>query len=193
MTPAGNPSLVLGVTGPNAAGKGEVCARLKAAGFAVHSLSDVVREEAARQGLPPEREHLIRIGNELREAGGPGALAERILPRLGRLDVVDSIRNPAEVVALRRRADFLLLGVTAPAELRFERSLQRARPGDPATFEEFLRRERQENASDPRGQQLEATFRLADRVMVNDGSLEGLRDRVAAVLADLGVGTTPLL
>ena len=59
--------LVLGVTGPNAAGKGEVSAYLRALGFAVHSLSDVVREEARARGFPPEREHLIRIGTELRD------------------------------------------------------------------------------------------------------------------------------
>ena len=69
--------LIVGVTGPNAAGKGEVSAYLRALGFAVHSLSDIVREEAAARGLPPEREHLIRIGTLLREEGGPGVLAAR--------------------------------------------------------------------------------------------------------------------
>ena len=34
-----------------------------------------VREEAERLGMPPEREHLIRIGNELRASGGAGVLA----------------------------------------------------------------------------------------------------------------------
>lgn len=179
-------SLVLGVTGPNAAGKGEVSAYLAALGYTVHSLSDVVREEAAARGLPPEREHLIRIGNELRAAGGPGILAERIIPRLGARDVVDSIRNPAEVGALRRVPGFVLIGVTAAPEVRFERSRRRARPGDPSTFEEFLARERQENRADPHGQQLDATFALADRVVRNDGGLVELRATVAALLADLG-------
>ena len=45
--------LVLGITGPNAAGKGEVSAHLKTRGFDVHSLSDIVREEAAARNLPP--------------------------------------------------------------------------------------------------------------------------------------------
>src|SRR5678816_1152797 len=75
--------LVLGITGPNAAGKGEVSAYLKTQGFDVHSLSDIVREEAAALGLPPERAHLIRIGTLLRETGGLGVLAERLIPRLG--------------------------------------------------------------------------------------------------------------
>ena len=59
-------SLVIGLTGPNASGKGEVGDYLAQRGFKLHSLSDIVREEAAAHGLAPEREHLIRIGNELR-------------------------------------------------------------------------------------------------------------------------------
>jgi hypothetical protein len=123
--------MVLGLTGPNAAGKGEVADYLRARGFTVHSLSDVVREEARLRGLPPEREHLIRVGNLLRKQSGAGVLAERILPRLGARMVVDSVRNPAEVTVLRRLPRFVLLGVDAPVEVRFERSLRRARPGDP--------------------------------------------------------------
>ena len=178
-------SIVLGLTGPNAAGKGEASAFLRGRGFLVHSLSDVIRDEAAQQGLPPTREHLIRIGNRLREEGGPGVLAERILDRLGRQDVVDSIRNPAEVSVLRRLPRFVLLGVTAPVEVRFRRALQRARPGDPATLEEFRLREEQENSADPIAQQLDATFALADHVLTNDEGLGDLQGRLERLLEEL--------
>ena len=174
--------LILGVTGPNAAGKGEVSAYLQTLGFAVHSLSDIVREEARARGFLPEREHLIRIGTALREEGGPAVLAARLIPRLGARDVVDSIRNPAEVEALRRVPGFVLVGVDAPPALRFERSRQRARPGDPETFSAFEARERQENSTNPAGQQLRATFDLVDRVVVNDRDLQALRREVDALL-----------
>jgi len=176
---------VLGLTGSNAAGKGEVAEYLREQGFTLHSLSDIVREEAAARGLPPDREHLIRIGNELRRVGGPGVLAERILPRLGPRDVVDSVRNPAEVRVLRRIPYFVLLGVTAPMELRFRRALARGRPGDPPTLEGFREREAQENTLDPHAQRLAATLELADHVVGNDGSLAGLRRGIDALLHDL--------
>jgi len=178
--------LVLGVTGPNAAGKGEVSEYLRTLGFAVHSLSDIVREEAAARGFPPEREHLIRIGTLLREQGGLGVLAERLLPRLEGWDVVDSIRNPAEVELLRHVPGFVLIGVDAPAELRFARSRLRARPGDPGSFAEFAARERQENSQNPAGQQLRATFVLADRVIDNNGDLDVLHLNVDDLLHSLG-------
>jgi dephospho-CoA kinase len=178
--------LVLGVTGPNAAGKGEVSDYLRTWGFTVHSLSDIVREEAAARGLPPEREHLIRIGTLLREQGGLGVLAERLLPRLDGWDAVDSIRNPAEVETLRKVPGFVLIGVDAPAELRFARSRLRARPGDPESFSEFAAKEKQENSSNPAGQQLRATFALADRVIDNNGDLDLLHRNVDSLLRSLG-------
>lgn len=177
--------LVLGLTGANAAGKGEVSTYLAAQGFAAHSLSDALRDEAVRRGLGTGREELIRLGNELREQEGPGVLAERILPRLGRRDVVDSIRNPTEVEVLRRLPHFVLVGVRAPQELRFRRARERARPGDPATLDEFRRREQQENTESSTAQQLDATFRLADRVIENRGDLAGLHRAVLVLLEEL--------
>jgi len=177
--------LVLGLTGSNAAGKGEVADYLRSQGFSVHSLSDVVREEAAARELPPEREHLIRIGNELREEGGPGVLAQRILSRLAGRDVVDSVRNPAEVEVLRGLPRFVLIGVSAPSELRFRRSMERGRAGDPRSLDEFRRREEQENTNDPNAQQLEATFRLVDRVIKNDGDMKELHRAADELLSSL--------
>src|SRR5262245_46584251 len=177
--------MILGLTGPNAAGKGEVAAYLKSRGFAYHSLSDVLREEMERRHLPPTRENLIALGNELRAAGGPGVLAEMVRQRLGSRDVVDSIRNPAEVEVLRRVPGFTLIGVDAPIEVRFNRAKKRARPGDGLTLEEFREKEARENSPDPARQQLAATFALADHEVGNGGSLDQLRGKVDLLITGL--------
>jgi dephospho-CoA kinase len=156
-------------------------------GFSVHSLSDVVREAAARQGREGTRDDLIAIGVSLREQGGPGALARAVLPRLTARSVVDSIRNPGEVQVLRSLPSFLLLGVDAPQALRFERSLRRGRVGDGATLEEFDAKERRENSTTEAGQQLLATFKLADVEVNNDGTLEELHNKVKDALAGVGL------
>ena len=168
----------MGLTGPNAAGKSVVARRLVERGFVYHSLSDIVREEADRRGLEAVRLHLIEVGNDLRRLGGPGVLAARIRERLGSRSVVDSIRNPAEVAELRLAAGFRLLGVDAPVELRYRRSLERGRIGDGDTLEEFRRREELENSTDPAAQQLRATLALADARVENAGPLDGLFRRV---------------
>jgi dCMP deaminase len=180
--------LIIGLTGPNAAGKGEVAGMLRRRGFACHSLSDVVREEAVRRGLPPTRENLIGIGNDLRRRHGPGILARRIGGRLRDRDVVDSIRNPSEVRELRRRRGFVLVGVVAPRRLRYRRALRRARPGDPRTLREFTDKERRENSSSRHAQQLSATLALADLRLSNAGSLGELRRRVGRLLERLRSG-----
>lgn len=177
----------LGLTGPNSAGKGVTAEHLvRAHGYHARSLSDVLREEAARRGLEPVRAVLIPLGNELRHARGPGALAEMVLDSLVPPALVDSIRNPHEVAVLRRLPGFRLISVDASLRVRFERSLRRRRAGDPETLEEFVAREEQENSSDPAAQQLRATAALADAVVLNDGTLEDLHARVDALLESLG-------
>ncbi|MBN2490260.1 MAG: AAA family ATPase [Planctomycetes bacterium] len=175
---------VIGLTGPNAAGKGEACAYLRSQGFAVHSLSDIIREELAARGEAPTREAMIRTGNELRRGGGPGALAERLLPRLGRRDVVDSVRTPGEAGVLRRIEGFLLVCVDAPAAVRFERAWRRGRVGDARTLEAFVALEARENTTDPAAQQLAATAALADVTLANDGGLDALHAQLDRLLAE---------
>ena len=179
--------MVIGLTGPNACGKGEVARYLAEQGYVSHSLSDIVREEAQARGLPPEREHLIRIGQELRRTEGPGVLAERLLPRLGERAVVDSIRAPAEVEVLRAgRGDFHLVALDAPVEDRWRRAVARQRAGDATDLEAFKAQEALENRDDPASQQILRAMELADARIVNDGTIEALHGRIDALLARLG-------
>lgn len=179
--------MLIGLTGPNAAGKGEVAQLLAARGFSLFSLSDVVRERARELGLGVDRTTLIRIGQDLRAEGGPGVLAERILPRLPENAAVDSIRSPFEVEVLRRRADFRLLGVDAPVETRWQRALNRGREGDVPDLATFMAREELENRESPTSQQLRRAFALVDAVVRNDGPLELLPERLAEVLRCWGL------
>jgi dephospho-CoA kinase len=185
--PASHFGICIGLTGPNASGKGEVARFLTEKGFAPHSLSDIVREEATVRHLDHSRDNLIQTGTALRREFGDGVLAERILSRLSQLSVVDSIRNPGEIRALRKLPGFHLLGIDAPMTLRFERSRLRGRDGDGGTIEEFRRKEEKERADSGPGQQLDVCMGMADLVVLNDADLEDLRKRVLDALSRLGV------
>jgi dCMP deaminase len=180
--------MIIGLTGKNGAGKTEVCAYLKKRSFEYHSLSDEIREEAGRRRLEITREALIELGNELREKHGPGILAERIL---GKLEtdhnyVIDSIRNPSEVDALRTRSDFTLLAVEADENARFERSRKRGREQAAETLQQFIAEEARELDSDnPASQQLLATRQKADMVVTNNGTIEDLHRRLDELLPPL--------
>ncbi|MBR9693348.1 AAA family ATPase [Candidatus Woesearchaeota archaeon] len=175
--------LVIGFTGKMCAGKDAAAAILQQRGFEFHSLSDAIRAEADKRGLERTRENLRNLGNELRATHGPSVLGERMKELMTTEKVVlVSIRNPAEVEALRQIEKFVLVTIDAPTELRFEREVARGREDPPASVEELLEREELENKADPNNQQLDATMALADETIMNDSSLQELGGKVLALL-----------
>ena len=183
--------MIIGLTGRNAAGKGMVAEVLREKGFAVYSLSDVIREEVERRGLTITRDTLISTGRELRARHGSGFLAEKILERLepGRNSVVDSYRHEDEVAVFRRSSEFHLLAVCAAPEVRFERIKRRGRENDPQTFEGFLELEKREGTSlQAEGQNLSATEALADHVIVNNETVEAVHQRLSELVPKLMSG-----
>jgi dCMP deaminase len=178
--------MIIGLSGRNGAGKGEVLAYLQSRSFYAHSLSDVIREELRRQGQTETRERMIATGNAIREERGPGGLATILAAQLlpDRNYVIDSVRHPAEVEVLRARASrFQLWWVDADENARLERIRARGRNGDPQTLEQLRELESRELASsDPAAQQLLAVQALADATLRNDGTVAELQSQVQALL-----------
>ena len=167
--------MIIGLTGKNAAGKGEIADHLKSKGFVYFSLSDALRDEATKQSLDHSRDTLIRLGTEMREKHGNDILAKRINEKIKQNKgnfVVDSIRNPGEVEDLRKNDSFILIGVHADAKMRFERLMKRGRAGDSRTFEEFMEHEKKENNNEGAGQQLDKCLEMADKTIDSNGTIE---------------------
>ncbi len=179
--------IIIGLTGRNAGGKTTAGQTLVTKGFYYVSLSDVIRNEAKKRGLSDVRENLIALGNELRERHGTGALAELTVAEMDpdKNYVVDSVRHPAEVAALKKAGSFSLFHIFAPLEARFERSLARARDGDAKTLQDFIAQEQREFASsNAAAQQLLQTESLATRTIENSGTLEEFKARLDVVLRE---------
>jgi len=174
--------MIIGVSGPNGAGKGEVIRFLEERSFYAASLSDAIRHEHGRQGLEESRERMIETGQAMRRQHGPGALAMGLVKRFlpDRNYAVDSIRHPAEVEILRESGQsFRLIWVDAPIELRLERIKARGRSGDPRTVDELDALEARERGSDdPNAQQLDAVRALADHVVMNTAGIETLHEEL---------------
>lgn len=136
--------LIIGLTGKNASGKGEIAGYLmKEKGFRYYSLSDVIRDEMSKKGIPPSRDDMISFGNMLREKYGADILAKKVKKNIKGNSIVDSIRNTAEIRELRKLTNFILLGIDAPVALRFKRISKRNRIGDAKTLKEFILKEKQ--------------------------------------------------
>lgn len=184
--------MIIGLVGKNGAGKGEVAKVLQSSGFAYYSLSNVLREELKKQEKEVSRKSLTEFANELRSAKGAGHLAN-VVASLLEPDcntVVDSIRHPAEVEALRQKKyfNFYLLAVEAEAKTRFERIKARARENDTLTYEKFVEQEALEAAGKkPTDQQLNQTIETADARIENNGTVEELSQKVRQIVQTLAM------
>ncbi len=177
--------LVIGLVGPICSGKGAVGDYLAHHGFAYQSLSDSVRDEVRSRQLPLERSVLQDVGNELRHTYGDHYWAERTLAKIdsnANLVVIDAIRNPGEIIYLRRIMGAAILAVNAPTELRLKWYLERAklRGEDGATAESFYIANNRDLGlgEDNFGQQVSRCLQLADCVIENEGSREFLFETV---------------
>jgi len=178
--------MIIGITGQNASGKGEVSKYLENKGFLYESLSDRIREELERINKKETRENLIKIGNDLREKHGSGILGLRTLDKLeeNKKYTIDSIRNPDEVNVLQSKKDFVLIAIEAPLDVRFERLKGRSRLGDVKTLKQFKEIEKQENR-DSNKQRVNDCIKLAKYVINNNGTIEQLHKKIDKLLEDL--------
>ena len=131
-----NKMKIIGFVGLPGSGKGEASQIARLHGLAVVVMGDVIRQEAARQGLEPTDQNLGRIGNALRAAEGPEAVAkktfEMALAAGKDVVVVDGLRSREEVDFFRAHADeFRLVEVRAPVEVAAEMAFSPWRPDDP--------------------------------------------------------------
>jgi dephospho-CoA kinase len=113
------------------------------------------------------------MGNSLRKEFGAGILGKLALDGMqqGKNYVVTSIRNPYEVVELRKAKNFYLIKLDAPLDLRYERFEKRRDPikdKNINTKQEFIKREESEKSNDTKGLQLHKVFELADLTITND-------------------------
>ncbi len=126
--------MIIGLTGTYGSGKDTVAEYLeKTMNFEHFSLSDELRREIVKRGIPPLRENLIKLGTQLRASEGDSTLAKRVLKNIKpeKNYVVTSIRHPAEIEELKKHGDFFMANVDASVEIRFRKNTEQAQKGRP--------------------------------------------------------------
>lgn len=178
--------MIIGVTGLIGSGKGAVADMLVEKGFVHLGHSNIIAEEVTRRGLPITRDNLVMVGNEIRKRDGNDAWAQRLIKKIEpeKNYVVEGFRNVGEVEAFRKISGFFLLGVAAGKNRRFSWIIKRAKPGDPTNKEQFEQREQKDFLqSVQEGQQNALCFAMADRYILNEGTLEELKEEVENFLS----------
>ncbi len=171
-------SRIIGVTGTNGAGKGEIVKYLvEQLGFMHYSVSGFIVEEIIRNGLTVDRDNMIMVGNDLRATFGPAHIVEVLHAKAcedGGDSVIESLRALAEVRRVCELGGFII-GIDTHPRLRYERIRARRSAKDAVSFDEFIAQERSEiNPDDPTKQDLRGALKEADVIITNDGSFEEL-------------------
>jgi dephospho-CoA kinase len=174
--------LVICLAGMPGSGKSIIVKVAKECGYDIVVMGDVIREEAERRHLEPNPENLGKIMLELRRSEGKAVIAKRCIPKIQKTAksrvVVDGIRSLSEVEELRQSfPKFSFIAVHSSPETRFKRVYRRRRSDDPETWEVFHERDMRElNVG------LGNAISMAEYVIVNEGELEALKEKVREIL-----------
>jgi dephospho-CoA kinase len=160
---------LLGFVGTFAAGKDQAAEYLLSKGWNIACTGDILRMLAVSSGLDLSRETLQTLGNKVRTERGPGILVLIAVQVLPRPLVITGLRGIHEVAVIKGN-DGLVVSFDAPRELRFRRIMQRGRPDDPRTMEEFVAMQSVESSDDPNSQNIPAVMKMADRQIWNNFS-----------------------
>ncbi|MFH1773467.1 MAG: AAA family ATPase [Methanobacteriota archaeon] len=172
---------IICITGMPGAGKNEVARFFEERGISIVRMGDVVREEAERRGCRITPENLGKISAGLREEFGEEEIARRCFEQIEKIKcdilVIEGIRSLEEVAFFRQKfGNIYTLAVHSSQKTRFSRLKKRGRGDDTKLWKEFEERDSREL-----GYGLGGAIALADFMLVNEGALEELREKVERV------------
>ena len=180
------PMKVVSVVGMAGAGKSEVSGVFEENGFTRIRFGDVTDEEMEKRGLVPSEESERLVRELLREEQGPAAYAKLNLPRIEQTlksadVVIDGLYSWEEFIYLKGRygEDFYLVAVWSSPKTRYERLT--ARSSRRLTLEEAASRDRAEIENIAKG----GPIAMADFTIINESSLEHLREQAERIIASL--------
>lgn len=168
--------MIIGITGTNGSGKGEVVQYLvEQKNFVHYSASGHLAPILIERGIELNRSNLRAVGNELREKYGAGYIAQFFIAKKeadGVKDVViESIRSTGEVAELKKAGGILLI-IDADRELRYQRIQGRRSGKDLIDFEAFRDQEEREwyGAEGPSDMNIKEVMKMADYTILNNGT-----------------------
>ncbi len=169
--------MIIGLVGTSGAGKSTAVKYLKKKGFYPIELSVYLSKEAKKRKIKNLNKRILQdIGNELREKFGASILAklaiEEIRKRKKKKAVLSGIRNPKEIIFLKAKNNFHLLGIDAKPIIRFQRIVKlkgREWVGD---YQDFLKIERRDSGGGKTGLQVRKCLKKVQDIILNNDSLD---------------------
>ncbi|MFQ5815264.1 MAG: AAA family ATPase [Candidatus Hydrothermarchaeaceae archaeon] len=180
-------TLYIGLAGRIGSGKTTISLHLqKEYGAREHRFSEILEDVLERLHLPHRREYLQKLGETLREEFGHDILVEALKRDLEeeKADtvVIDGVRYENEVEMLRRLEENILVFISAPPELRYQRTVKRGTRGEAViSFEQFSA-----NDEAVTERELDIVEQRADYVLENTGTVDELLQKLDGVMKNRG-------
>jgi len=164
--------MIFCITGMPGSGKSIISETAKSLGFKVVTMGDVIREEADARGIAKTPATLGELMLIFRKEEGDDVVAKRCLAKIRGepLSVIEGVRGMDELTYFKKNSEVCLIAVHASPATRFQRLLKRGRPDDPKDIETFRERDKRELDVG-----LGSVIALADKVFVNEGTVEDLQ------------------
>jgi dephospho-CoA kinase len=174
--------LVIGLAGMPGSGKSLVVETARALGYDIVVMGDVIRQETSKRGLELTPQNVGKVMLELRAEGGNYVIAQKCIPKIeeqtSRKVFIDGLRSLYEADIFKEHfAKFVLVAVHAPPEVRFNRLSRRGRSDDPPNWTVFHERDTREL-----GVGLGNTIAMAEKILINDGTVEQFKIQVKDTL-----------
>ena len=170
---------LIGISGTDGSGKDSVAKVLVEHGWLFISVSDLLREELAKRGVPLGRQNLRKLSAQWRREHGLGVLIDKAVEKFKTNGgdakykglAVASLRNPGEADRVHELGG-KVVWTDAKPHIRYRRLVSRMRGNeDSVTFEEFMAEEQVQmrHSGDRATLSLSGVKDLADISIENSG------------------------
>ena len=168
-------------TGMPGAGKEEFMLAASDSGIPFLRMGDIVREFHSKRDEKDKDLSVGQLANLDRQRYGFDIWAKRAMEKMsGDIFMIDGCRSMDEVRAYRNLTDDVnIVAIFASPKTRYDRLVKRAREDAPKNIDEFNERDNREL-----GWGLGETMALADRMIINESSLDDFKKAVKELMED---------
>lgn len=172
---------VIVLSGPPGSGKETLATHLSETyGFKIYVNSDVLRNICDDLSLPRDRQYLEPLAESMRRHVGNDVLAvaaQQVIDSTSCGVIVDGTRVPEDIDYLREHNDNpLIISISIEPHIAYQRLLDRHRPGDEQSYEEYLALYEREmgmgETSQSHHMRIADCFAIADCVLTNNSTRE---------------------
>jgi dephospho-CoA kinase len=173
------------IAGMPGSGKALSSQILKSLGLPVLAFGDIVRDEAKKRGLKPTLKNMGMLMIKMREEGGAAIMAKKLIPKIDKLNssliVLEGARSIDEINELKKYyKNVITIAIHSSPKTRYKRLLNRKRSDDPKSWKEFKERDERELKVG-----LGHVIALADKMVINEGSIEKLEKELKRVFKEV--------